>query len=582
MVIVAAATLLAASSLDSGRTLDDWAISVVARGEGAPLGMAGRRWDCFSFTTGSPADNQLLMDRGLLLPWWTDRELKLAFLRPLAAATHVLDELWWPNTPAAHHLHSLLWFSALLASVWWVYRRLLGERRLVNLTFALYALDDAHGATLSWIANRNALMSAALGCACIGAHDAWRRDGSRFHAWLAWLLFGSSCLAGELGVATLAYLAAYAIFLDRSSARARWLSLFSYAAWCLVWRAAWSLGGYGAWGSGAYVDPVAQPLAFLAAAPHKWLSLLQGQLGVVPADLAFLGSATEQRLWGFTGLATLALAAVVLKPEIDDGRARFWLCGALLALLPMAASFPSDRLLLFVGLGAMPLFARAFLRAWDAYSAVEKPWRKLKLHDALVVGFFSIHAVLAPVLLPFRAAQMGRMASAEQRAFRDLSASMGSPSKTLIALNTPSLLLTSYAQLRLDRLGQTPFSRFYVLSATDSQVSVTRTGPRELTLRAELGFLHSPLERHYRGEPASLGPHGRVQLAGVEARVTASRADGRPAAVRFTLLQELSDYVFACWVDGGFRRCELPALGRTLQLAPADLGIVLFGSRSKP
>src|SRR5450631_2437059 len=205
-VIVAVATLLAASSLGGGRTLDDWVLAVVARGQGSALGLANNRWDCFTFTTGNPLANQRLMDRGVLLPWWTARDLKVAFFRPLAAATHVLDEALWRNSPVALHAHSLLWFSALLVSVWKVYQRLAGERKLANFAFALYALDDTHGATVSWIANRSALMSAALGCACIWAHDVWRNDGSRLHAWLSPLLFALSCLAGELGAATLAYL----------------------------------------------------------------------------------------------------------------------------------------------------------------------------------------------------------------------------------------------------------------------------------------------------------------------------------------------------------------------------------------
>ena len=350
----------------------------------------------------------------------------------------------------------------------------------------------------------------------------------------------------------------------------------------MVWRAGWSLGGYGAHGSGAYVDPLTDPVGFISAAPHKWLSLLQGQLGLIPADFAFLGSAAEQRLWIYTGLATLSGALIVLKPCVDDRLARFWLAGAVLALLPMAASFPSDRLLLFVGLGVMPLFARAFLRAWAALSRAGS-WRsKATISHGLVLGFFGIHAVLAPLLLPLRAGQMGRMARAEHEAFQQLAASVGRTTKSLIVLNAPSLLLVSYAQLRLDAQGRSPFSSLYVLSATDSSVNVTRTGVREVTLQPELGFLHSPLERHYRGAAESLFTHSRVLLAGLATEVTASYADGRPASVRFTLRRDLSDYVFDCWTDGGFRRCELPAVGQSLRLAPADLGLILFGKRAKP
>jgi hypothetical protein len=579
-VIIVLATALAASSLGGGRTLDDWVLAVIARGEGAAFGLSRKRWDCFTFATGDAARNLRLMSRGVLLPWWTDQHLKIAFFRPLAAATHVLDEALWPNHPVALHAHSLLWFCALLIASWKVYQRLAGSQTLANLSFALYALDDAHGATLSWIANRNALISATLGCACIVAHDTWRRNGSRAHAWLSLALFALSCLAGELGLATLAYLIAYALFLEQAPARARVQSLVGYTVWCVAWRAGWSLAGYGARGSGAYVDPVADPLAFFADAPRKWLSLLQGQLGVIPADLAFLGPADQQRLWLITGLATLLGAAVVVGPLLPDRRARFWLFGAMLALLPMAASFPSDRLLLFVGLGVMPLLAGAFLRVLCQLSRATGSAQTLTVHNALAFAFFAIHGLLAPALLPFRAAQMGRMARAEQSAFQQLAAAADA-SKILIALNTPSLLLTSYAQLRSGDGSRPRFASLYVLSATDSPVSVTRTGVRELTLHADLGFLRAPLERHYRGNPAPFARQRRVALIGLMADVIALRADGRPASVRFTLLQDLSAYVFECWANGAFRRCELPALGHTLRLAPADLNRILFGNAAQ-
>jgi hypothetical protein len=581
-LIVLVATLLAATSLSGGRTLDDWVLAVVARGQGPALGLPSQRWDCFRFTTGNPIANQGLMDRGVLLPWWSARELKIAFFRPLSALTHQLDEAMWPNSPVALHAQSLLWFAALLVVVWKVYQRLTGERRLANLAFALYALDDAHGATVGWIANRNAMLSAAFGCACLWAHDRWRRGGSRLAGGLSLLLFALSCLAGELGAATLAYLIAYAFFLERSAVRERMRSLLGYVVWCTAWRAGWSWGGYGAQGSGAYVDPFTEPLGFMAAAPRKWLSLLQGQLGIIPADLAFVGSTADQRLWISTGLATLIAAAFLIRRGLDDRRGRFWLGGALLALLPMAASFPSDRLLLFVGLGAMPLLARAFLQAGDELFGAARLCAKITTSNVLALGFFAIHGLLAPLLLPLRAGQMGLMARAEQAAFQQLVASAGSRPKGVIVLNVPSLLLTNYAQLRLDARGSAPFSSLYVLSATDSAVDVTRTGAAELTLHADQGLLHTPLERHYRGSRASPFDHDRVSLAGLEADITASSPDGRPASVRFKLRRDVSDYVFECWSDGSFRRCELPALGETTRLAPADLGRILLDQRAKP
>lgn len=572
VVIAAVAALLGASSLAGDRTLDDWVVTLVARGEGAAHGFSSKPWDSFRFTSGDPARNQQLIERGVLLPWWTAPELALAFWRPLAGFSHVLDELCWPSRPVLLHVHSLLWFSALLVAVWAVYRRLAGNPQLAGLAFALYAFDDAHGATLSWLANRNALISASFGCACLWAHDVARRERTRRYAQLSLLCFALSCAASELSVGALGYLVAYASFLDRAPLRQRLQSLGGHAVICVAWRAYWSLAGYGARGSGAYVDPLADPLGFLAGAPRKWLCLLQGQLGIIPADFGFLGSASDQRLWMLTGLLTLAGAAVLLRPCVVDATGKFWLTGMLLSLLPMAASFPSDRLLLLVGLGVAPLLARAFQRACSGTT-------RGFFRAGIAAAFLGVHGLLAPLLLPVRAGQMGRMARAEGEALSGLRASVPSADQTLIVLNAPSLLLANYAQLRSSALGLPQFARLYVLSATDSPVSVTRSGADELTLHAALGFLHTPLEQHYRGAVDSLPTGSRVELAGLSAEVTQSLADGRPESVRFTLRGPLSDYAFSCWTDGGFGPCALPALGRSLRLEPEDLGHILYRPR---
>ena len=578
LVITAVALLLSATSLSAGRSLDDWVLAVVNRGEGAALGLSSNPWDSFTFATGEPAQNASLMERGVLLPWWTDPELRLAFFRPIAAATHLLDEAWWPTHPALLHAHNLFWFGLLLAAVSAVYRKLAGDWQVSSLALALYAWDDARGATLSWIANRNALISGALGCACIAAHVHFRRSNRARYGLLAWVLFALSCLASELFVGALAYLIAYAVFLDGASPRSRILSVLGYVLSTLSWRIAWSAAGYGARGSGAYIDPLSDPLAFLASAPRRWLCLLQGQLGLVPADFGFLAPGGEQSLWTVTALATVAGAALLLRHCVADPLGRFWLGGALLALLPMAATIPSDRLLLFVGLGFMPLLARALRQSLAQVIEPSVPPRARVVSCAVPLVFLSIHGLIGPLLLPLRAAQMGRMARAEAQALEDLRAQAGPSGKTVIILNAPSVVLASYAQARLKTEGLPTLPRLYVLSAADSAVVVTRTGPLELSLRAEHGLLRTHLERLYRAVPASLAAQGRVELPQLTAEVTQSLADGHPRVVRFTLQGRLNDYAFVCWRYGRFRSCPLPEAGPQLRLPPEDLGSVLLAA----
>ena len=158
-VAIAVALLLAAPSLTVGLAADDWLQLLVARGLHPFAGLPQSRLDLFSFAGHDPATIQPLVDAGMF-PWWTDPAVKLAFWRPLASFTHLVDWTLWPGAPWAMHLHSLAWFGLALAAAAALYRRLIGGWT-AGLATLLYALDDAHGPAVGWIANRNAMVAVA-------------------------------------------------------------------------------------------------------------------------------------------------------------------------------------------------------------------------------------------------------------------------------------------------------------------------------------------------------------------------------------------------------------------------------------
>ena len=143
-VVIGCALVLAVTSVGPHHALDDYVLGLIARSRGGPLGLVRSPLDLFTFTTGNPASNHRLMDVGLMLPWWTDPELKIAFFRPVSSLTHWLDERLWPSSPVLMHLHSLAWFGVLLVAAAAAYRRLEGGARAVGLAFLLYAFDATH------------------------------------------------------------------------------------------------------------------------------------------------------------------------------------------------------------------------------------------------------------------------------------------------------------------------------------------------------------------------------------------------------------------------------------------------------
>ena len=79
----------------------------------------------------------------------------------------------------------------------------------------VFAFDDVHGPTVSWIANRNAIVAALFGTLALLLHHRGRTRADKLAAALAAACLALSMLAAESGIAFYAYLFAYALCLDR-------------------------------------------------------------------------------------------------------------------------------------------------------------------------------------------------------------------------------------------------------------------------------------------------------------------------------------------------------------------------------
>ena len=117
-------SLLVFTAVGRHIVLDDYVLLLQARGEPALEGLPQARWDLFAFTTGDHASNQQLIEQGVMLPWWSDAKLKVAFFRPLSSLTHRLDYALFPDAPRLMYLHSIAWLFFALHLVARLYRRL--------------------------------------------------------------------------------------------------------------------------------------------------------------------------------------------------------------------------------------------------------------------------------------------------------------------------------------------------------------------------------------------------------------------------------------------------------------------------
>lgn len=567
------AMCLSLPALRPGFFADDYFHRVALTGEGVLSRIIHGPGKMFFFFSGDPAQTLAAMELGVL-PWYTDPHIKAALWRPLTVLTHWLDYRLWPDSPTPMHLHSILWLGAAVFVVGLLYRQLMTPAWLAGLAMLLYAVDDAHGMPVGFLANRNVLICVVFGVCAVLCHDRWRRTDWRAGAVLAPVCLAASLLAKEAGVAAAGYLAAYALCLDRAPPRKRLATLAPYVAVVILWRIAWNASGAGFAHAGLYVDPLTEPLRYAAAFIERAPLLLLGQWVLPPAEASMLLDETETR-WLWAGaLLFLAILLLALLPLLRHGaRARFWAVGMVLALLPASAALPADRLLMFVGIGGTALLA-SLLRGifghpqWRPH---HKLWRSaLPLGVLLVV----IHGAVSPVALALRTAYPSGPPATEALHFREpLDAAI--TDQDLVLLNPPSILHIAYL-LPERELASLPLPRrVRPLAPGFDPLTIHRPDAHTLIIRPDHGFMAWMFESLLRRSDRALGLGDVVSLNGLDVTVTALSSDGRPAeaAFRFDVPLESNVLRWYAWRNGGFEPFSPPPIGATIRLEPGPLAL---------
>jgi hypothetical protein len=566
---------LLSPALGTGLVADDYLHQLMLREDPGIDGLRHRPLDLFRFADGSPHTAQALMNEGVF-PWWADRGVLLAFFRPLSSLTHWLDYRLWPERPELMHLHSLAWFALTIAIVAAVYRRLGAGGTGFCLATLLFAIDDAHAPIVGWIANRNALVALCLALPALIAHDRLRREGFAPGLWLGPLLFTLGLCAGEVALAVVPYLLAYAACLDRGRRRLRYGALLPYLIVAGVWKLCCDRFGYGALGSGLYVDPLREPLAFISAGCERLPVLGLGLLAAPFAELWELYPlfSTWARLAVLlAALLVLTSFAVALRPLIaHDPRLRFWTTGTALSLVPMCATFPHDRLLLAPSIGGMAVIAALISAGWAR--------RKRLVPAPGALALIALHLIAAPVLAPLRAASVGHFDELLRASDATLPAGPELATQTLILINPPLDPFAAYLPAYRQALRR-PRARQQLWLATGvSDVRIATLDAHTLSVRQQDGFIGTSMQRMLRSVGPQLEREGSVQLEGVEIRVTERTNDHRPLEIHVRFERALTDpsLIWRRWLGRGYAPFGVPAQGHAVVLPKAALGALLFES----
>lgn len=572
LAVAILAVLLTVSSLSAGLFIDDYHHRLLMTDSQSPARLLKSPLDMFRFVDGDPERARHLKDVGIY-PWWITDNAKAAFWRPLTSLTHWLDYLLWPDAPALMHAQSILWYGLRVLGVTFLYRRIAPTAAVAAIAALLFACDGVHAIPVGFLANRNAVIAATFGVLALIAHSRYRRDQSKVALFGAVALLAASLLAAEAGIATMAYLGAYALCIDRAGWKSRIVSMIPYLAVIVVWRLIWDRLGYGVEHLGVYVDPLGTPLRYLGAVRDRAPILLLAQFLGPPAEITMLLKPSATRVLWLAALIFLALFAALLIPLLRRDRvARFWLVGTAFSILPVCATFPSDRLLTFTSIGAAGLLAQ-FLTATFA-STQPRPGRRLHRIGAVSLAwlFVLVHVIVAPLILMHRAATpMGPRRFIEQMELGPLAP--GVEKQDVIVVNPPLAFLTSTSALIWANEG-TPFPRRLRLltSSLFEPVHVTRPDAYTLVVRPRFGYYAWVFDALFHDPEQTFRTGQRVELAGMTVEVRQITPDGRPLEAAFIFPVPLEDpsLRWLQYTDAGFEPFAPPPIGQETVLAAPE------------
>ena len=432
-----------------------------------------------------------LKDVGMC-PWWTARDWRFANWRPLDSFTHWLDYRLFPNSPGLMHLHNILWFMAVVFLLTLLYRQFITPVWIASLAALLFIIDDSNYFPVMWIANRNLILALCFSILTLLLHHQWRRNHSLLAGIATPFTLLLSLLSTEAGIATFAYLFAYALIIERESRMQRLVSLAPSAIVIVVWRMIYNALGYGAVASGFVIDPGREPLRYARAVLERVPVLLSGQWGPTPAEMLDLFSDYAQGRYFLITVAFSVVVLILLLPLLRNNRvALYWFVGMALCILPICATVPMNRNLLFVAIGAFGLTAQFIggLFIKENWTFRSDYWRVPAwiLCLALLVthvGVAGAARIRAPKTMAFVFDTFYSTIEVGQSA--DLT------DKTVVVVNAPHPFLFLGLPVLRAYWNQPIPERTRLLSPGFAPLQITRTGEKTLRVKAQTGNLLSP------------------------------------------------------------------------------------------
>ncbi len=568
------AVLLTVPGFWMGAFGDDYFHQAVLEGLikfGGPLNL-------YQFASGDPAAMQESLCHGTY-PWWTLPEIRVVFFRPLSSALLWADRLLFGNNLTGPHIHSALWYAALVLVCGWLFRRTLPGKVAV-LALLIFVLNQSHWFPAVWPANRNALVAAVPALAGFVAYIRWRETGWRWGLPLSLLGLIVGFAGSETAVGVLGFWGFYEALGTRDSLLGKVKAFLPVLAVTAGYVLLYKGLGYGAHGSGSYLDPTGEPLLYVTVLPMRLLALTGGLLASMPVDLWVLFLSLRPLL-SLTGFAALVLFAWLLWrcwPALEEGHRRTlrWIIpGTALSLLPVAATFPMNRLLLVPSIGGSVVIATLLAHYWGAWRQFAGTRRRLAM--ALVAFLVLANFIVPPLAWTAQSLIIMKLDRHVEEVYLATPLVYSEdPAVHNVLLVAPDPLACAYPPIihaLLTRHRNLP--PWLCLSLAPHDHRLTRTAENALTLEVIDGcMLQTEFEQLMRGPSWPLRKGEKLNLCGVEIEVLSANAIG-PTSIGVTFDRSLDDPAlnFLVWKDGGFGHFQMPPIGDSV-VVPRGKGLM--------
>lgn len=537
--------------------------------------------DLYCFVDASRGELAALRADGSM-PWWADPTLRISQLRPLSSLSLALDRAL-DLSEAARHGHSLaIW--ALGVALLFVVARRLATPGVALVAAAAWALSPTQVAPVGWIANRASLLSTTLALASFDAYVRARRGGGRRDEVVSVACFSAALAAGEYALATLALFFAYELVYANQPLRARLRALALPLAPTLVYGALHVGLGYGVRASAFYLDPLASPIAFVAAAPARFAALVATSLfHVTPERIV-------NALTPIAALTAATASAVVLVSALRGTRAasaptrdfaRFGSAALLLSIPPLLPAFPMARLGVVPSLGSAALVACVVVtlierrRGGHAEGAPKVPFA--------AAAFAALHLFAAPLVTRHDADALVGLARSIEATSLGADASAATAGREAILLDSFAFHTTVDPPYLARTRGRPVPRAWRALAATALPFTVLRASRSTLVLEAELGSLLDAGAISTLRDPTHAFAEGAVIDAGAMRVTVLEAGELGPRKLRFDWERDLDDGSFVALVPriDGLAPIALPRVGERLRVGGlAEAGV--FGRLPPP